>query len=67
MGYVLLQKGTQGVAVTNMQTRLVGLGYYQVMPDGIYGDKDVVDRIILAWVLVAIRKHFSDWVGRLST
>lgn len=41
VGYVLLQKGTQGVAVTNMQTRLVGLGYYQVMPDGIYGDKDV--------------------------
>ncbi|NLD35150.1 MAG: SH3 domain-containing protein [Clostridiales bacterium] len=40
-GYVLLQKGTQGVAVTNLQARLVALGYYQVMPDGIYADKDV--------------------------
>ena len=37
--FVTLQNGTKGVAVTQLQARLVSLGYNQAAPDGIYGAK----------------------------
>ncbi|NLC31744.1 MAG: SH3 domain-containing protein [Clostridiales bacterium] len=37
--FVTLQNGTKGVAVTQLQARLVSLGYNQATPDGIYGAK----------------------------
>ncbi len=37
--FVTLKNGTRGVAVTQLQTRLVSLGYDQSVPDGIYGAK----------------------------
>ena len=37
--YVTLKKGTKGVAVTQLQTRLVSLGYDQTAPDGDFGSK----------------------------
>lgn len=37
--FVTLKSGTRGVAVTQLQTRLVSLGYDQSTPDGIYGSK----------------------------
>lgn len=38
-GYVTLRSGTRGVGVTQLQTRLVSLGYDQSTPDGIFGAK----------------------------
>lgn len=37
--YVTLKNGTRGVAVTQLQTRLVSLGYDQSTPDGVFGGK----------------------------
>lgn len=37
--YVTLKKGTRGVAVTQLQTRLISLGYDQTAPDGDFGSK----------------------------
>ena len=37
--FVTLKNGTRGVAVTQLQTRLMSLGYDQSLPDGIYGAK----------------------------
>ncbi len=38
---IVMRSGTRGVAVTQLQTRLVELGYYQIVPDGIYAARDV--------------------------
>lgn len=39
--YVLIQSGSTGDAVRNLQARLVSLGYYQITPDGNFKAADV--------------------------
>lgn len=36
-----IQSGTRGQAVTDLQERLVALGYYNVLPDGVFDGDDV--------------------------
>ncbi len=38
---IVMQNGTRGVAVKKLQERLVALGYYQIVPDGIYDSNDI--------------------------
>lgn len=38
---IVMQNGTRGVAVQNLQARLVELGYYSITPDGIYNSDDI--------------------------
>lgn len=38
---IVLRRGTRGLAVTRVQERLVALGYYSVIPDGIYDADDI--------------------------
>ncbi len=38
---IVMQNGTRGVAVKNVQKRLVALGYYAIEPDGIYDSDDI--------------------------
>ena len=38
---IVMQNGTRGMAVTRLQERLVALGYYNIIPDGIYDSDDV--------------------------
>lgn len=38
---IIMQNGTRGVAVTQLQARLVALEYYDVTPDGIYDSDDI--------------------------
>ena len=38
---IVIRSGTRGLAVTNLQARLVELGYYSVTPDGLYNSDDI--------------------------
>ena len=38
---IVMQSGTRGVAVKNLQQKLVELGYYDITPDGIYNSDDI--------------------------
>lgn len=38
---IIMRSGTRGQAVSQLQERLVALGYYTIVPDGIYSSKDV--------------------------
>ena len=38
---VEIRSGTRGLPVTRLQERLVALGYYSIMPDGIYNSDDI--------------------------
>lgn len=38
---IVMQNGTRGVAVSDLQRRLVELGYYAVIPDGVYNSDDI--------------------------
>ncbi len=38
---IVMQLGTRGVAVTNLQIRLMELGYYACIPDGVYDADDI--------------------------
>lgn len=38
---IVIRSGTRGLAVTNLQTRLVELGYYSITPDGLYNSDDI--------------------------
>ncbi len=38
---IVMQNGTRGVAVTELQNRLMTLGYYAVIPDGVYDANDI--------------------------
>lgn len=38
---IVVRSGTRGLAVTQLQTRLVALGYYAITPDGIYDGNDI--------------------------
>ncbi len=38
---IVMRQGTRGLAVSQLQERLVLLGYYQITPDGVYEQKDI--------------------------
>jgi len=38
---VVIRSGTRGQPVTDLQERLVALGYYNILPDGIYDSDDI--------------------------
>ncbi len=38
---IVMQKGTRGLAVTRLQERLIALGYYLDVPDGVYQTAEV--------------------------
>jgi len=38
---IIIRSGTRGVAVSNLQSRLVELGYYSITPDGEYNSDDI--------------------------